>query len=233
MTDLSRRSLLAGAMLAGPALILSGCAATGSGGGLEEGLRRLLGISSQRAIARLVSGNGYLDDPAARIVLPGSGAKGTDRSSAVLGALLRSAPVQRELMLAVNRAAGDAADRAAPVIYDAIRSLSFSDALGIVRGGPTAATRYLEGAIGDRILDAMLPEVGEGLRQFGSGSVLGPVLGAATGVDVVGLQQVVTRQAAQGLWRAIGREEAAIRADPARAGDPLVASILSGTRLID
>jgi len=231
MSDPTRRSLLVGAVVAAPLLLLPGCAAEGTRSGVTEGLRRLLGISSQRALARLVSGNGYLDVPEARIALPG-GASG-DRSAAVLGALLRSAPVQRELTLAVNRAASDAADRAAPLVYDAIRSLSFSDALGIVRGGPTAATRYLEASIGDRILDAMVPEVGDALRQFGGGSILGPVLGAATGVDIVGLQRVVARQAAQGLWRAIGREEAAIRADPARAGDPLVEAVLTGSRLLD
>lgn len=232
MSDTSRRSLLVGALLAAPLLILPGCAAEGTRGGVTEGLRRLLGISSQRALARLVSANGYLNDPEARIALPGGGGP-NDRSAAVLGALLRSAPVQRELTFAINRAAADAADRAAPLVYDAIRSLSFSDALGVVRGGPTAATRYLEASIGDRILDAMLPEVGDALHQFGGGSILGPVLGAATGVDIVGLQRVVARQAAQGLWRAIGREEAAIRADPARAGDPLVEAVLSGARLLD
>ena len=42
------------------------------------------------------------------------------------------------------------------------------------------------------------------------------------------IQRAVTSQASQGLWRAIGREEAAIRAVPARAGDPLVEAILTG-----
>ena len=221
----SRRFLVLGTALLAPLLVLPGCATTGSGGDLTEGLRRLLGISSQRALARLVTDNGYFNDPVARIALP---AGLNDRSTAVLGALLRSAPVQRELAIVVNRAAGDAADRAAPLIYDSIRSLTFSDAVAIVRGGPTAATSYLERAIGDRIIDAMFPEVGDALRQFGSGSILGPVLGAATGIDIPAIQRAVTDQASQGLWRAIGREEAAIRAEPARAGDPLVEKILSG-----
>ena len=125
-----------------------------------------------------------------------------------------------------------AADRAAPLILDSIRSLTFTDALGLVRGGPSAATTYLERAIGDRIIDAMFPEIGGALRQFDGNSILGPVLGAATGIDIPGIQRVVTRQAARGLWRAIGREEAAIRAAPSTAGDPLIASILSGGGLL-
>jgi hypothetical protein len=221
----SRRSLLIGAAMAAPLLILPGCATIGLDDGPAEGLRRLLGIASQRALSRLATQNGYLNDAEARITAP---TVAGDRSAAVLGALLRSAPVQRELTLVVNRAASEAADRAAPLVYDSIRSLTFSDALGIVRGGPTAATSYLEQSIGDRIIDAMLPEVGDVLRQLDGGSILGPVLGAATGIDIPGIQRTVTRQAAQGLWRAIGREEASIRARPSTAGDPLVESILNG-----
>ena len=78
----------------------------------------------------------------------------------------------------------------------------------------------------------MLPEVGETLRSFGSDGVLGPVIGAATGVNVVGLQRVVTTQAARGLWRAIGREESAIRADPRSARDPLIESVFASGRLL-
>lgn len=229
MNNPTRRSLLLGAGLTVPLLLLPACATTEFDGGVTEGLRRLLAISSERALTRLVSDSGFLNDPEARITFP---TQSNDRSTAVLGALLGSAPVQRQLSLAINRAAGEAADRAAPMIYDSIRSLTFSDALGIVRGGPTAATTYLERSIGDRIIDAMLPEVGGALRQFGSNSILGPVLGAATGINIAGIQRTVTDQAARGLWRAIGREEAAIRARPASAGDSLVEAVLNGSRLI-
>ncbi|QNE32383.1 DUF4197 domain-containing protein [Sphingomonas sp. NBWT7] len=229
MNHPSRRAILAGAGLALPLVLLPGCATTLGGDPIVDGLRRLLTLSSQRALTRLVADNGYFNDPDARITLPGMQ---EGRSGAMLGALLRSAPVQRQLMLTINRAAGDAADRAAPLILDSIRSLTFTDALGLVRGGPTAATTYLERAIGDRIIDAMFPEIGGALRQFDGNSILGPVLGAATGIDVPGIQRVVTRQAARGLWRAIGREEAAIRAAPSTAGDPLIASILSGSGLL-
>ncbi|ONF96054.1 DUF4197 domain-containing protein [Sphingomonas jeddahensis] len=229
MNNPTRRSLLLGAGLAVPLLLLPACATTGLDGGMAEGLRRLLAISSERALTRLVADNGFLNDPEARITFP---AELNDRSTAVLGALLGSAPVRRQLSLAINRAAGEAADRAAPLIYDSIRSLTFSDALGIVRGGPTAATTYLERSIGDRIIDAMFPEVGGALRQFDGNSLLGPVLGAATGINIAGIQRTVTDQAARGLWRAIGREEAAIRTRPASAGDSLVEAVLNGSRLI-
>lgn len=224
----SRRHLLALAAAA-PLALLPGCATTAPGGGAAEALRRLLGISAQRAVSRLVQDGGYLADAAARVPVPPE--LGGARGGAVAGALLRSRPVQERLLALVNQAAGEAADRAAPLVYDAIRQLTFADALAIVRGGPTAATNYLERSVGDRILDAMVPGAGAVLGSFGQDSVLGPVLGAATGIDVVGLQRVVARSAARGLWGAIGREEAAIRANPASARDGLVEAMLTGARL--
>lgn len=229
MNNPSRRSLLLGVGVAMPLLLVPACVTTGLDGGVTEALRRLLAISSQRALTRLVADNGFLNDPEARLSFPSAP---DDRSAAVLGALLRSAPVQQQLSLLINRAAGEAADRAAPLIFDSIRSLTFADALGIVRGGPTAATTYLERSIGDRIIDAMLPEIGGALRQFDGNSILGPVLGAATGINVAGIQRAVTQQAARGLWRAIGREEATIRTTPSLARDPLVESVLGGSRLL-
>lgn len=232
MIDPTRRTLML-AGLAAPLLLLPACATTGlggMGGGMPEALRRLLAISSERALSRLVSADGFLNDPDARISVPGLS---NDRASAVLGALLRSRPVQDRLALIVNRAAGEAAERAAPLVYDSIRSLTFTDAIGIAQGGPTAATAYLERSIGSRIIDAMFPEIGGALRQFDGDSVLGPVLGAATGIDVSAMQRSVTEQAARGLWRAIGREEAAIRAAPSSAGDPLVTALLTGSRLLN
>lgn len=234
MTDPVRRAVLLRSLRAAPVLLalpalLSACATTGfGGGGVDEGLRRLLEISSRRALTRLAAPDGYLGDPALRLAVP----RLEGRSGAVLAALLQSRPVQDQLLTAVNRAASRAADRAAPVVYDAVRALTFRDALGIARGGPSAATDYLEGTIGDGIVTAMLPEVGDSLRALDEGSILGPVLGAATGVDVTGIERSVTDAAAQGLWRAIGREEAAIRADPRSAHDRLVEALLTGGRLL-
>jgi hypothetical protein len=224
-----RRGFLLSVLL-GSVGLMTGCATVGTTGSLDEALRRMLTISTQRAVTRLAVDNGYLNDALARVTIPGTTGDG-DRSNAVLGALLRSRPVQDQLLRLVNDAAGDAADRAAPVILDAIRDLSFADAVAIARGGPTAGTDYLERAIGPRIIDAMLPEIGSALRSFDGNGVLGPVLGAATGVNVVGLQRIVATQAARGLWRAIGREEAAIRADPRSARDPLVERVFGGGRL--
>jgi hypothetical protein len=121
------------------------------------------------------------------------------------------------------------------VIYDSIRNVSIGDALSLVRGGPTAATDFLQRSMGEAIVNAMFPRVGEGLR-VAEGGLIGRALRTATGIDFAGLQADVTRKAANGIYRAIGREEAAIRANPQSVDDPVLArravppAITSSTR---
>jgi hypothetical protein len=211
---LSRRSLIvAGCAL--PLLALPGCA-TLPGFGMVDALRRLLTISSQRAFARLLNENGFFEDELARVPLPQSGA--------IASALLRTPLVQNQLLRLMNRAAANAAEAAAPVVYDAIRTMSFSDAVSLVRGGPTAATDFLERSMGNAIVDAMFPGVGNALRSFDNG-ILNQVVRGATGVDFQGLQRHVTESASRGIYRAIGREEAAIRANPSETRDPAIIGV--------
>ena len=78
--------------------------------------------------------------------------------------------------------------------------------------------------MGERIFDAVFPGVGDALRLAENG-VIQRILSVATGINFPGLQADVTRKTAAALYRAIGREEAAIRADPNSAGDPVLAAM--------
>ena len=219
---LSRRALI-GAGLAFPLLTLPGCAGgLGSGFGVEDAIRRLLTLSSQRAFATLLTDEGFFQDDLARVQLPSQ--LGSSTISRTLAIALGMSAVQDRLLRLVNRAAADAADAAAPIVYDSIRSISFGDAMSLVRGGPTAATDFLQRSMGDAIVDAMFPQVGEALRIADSGLV-SRVLRTATGIDFTGLQADVSRKAASGIYRAIGREEQAIRANPQATGDAVLIGV--------
>lgn len=222
---LSRRALLsAGCVL--PLLALPGCSTVGDFGGfgLEDAVRRILTLSSQRAFARLLTDEGFFRDDIARISLPPQmGGRGVTNA---LGALLGTGLVQDRLLRLVNDAAADGARAAAPVVYDSIRSMSISDAVSIVRGGPNAATEFLSRSMGNAIVDAMFPGVGNALRVLDNGIVT-RALGAASGIDFAGLQRHVADSAAQGIYRAIGREEGAIRANPQATRDPVLIGVFS------
>ena len=187
---------------------------------LKPAIRRLLTLSSQRAFARLLTDEGFFRDDVARIQPPPQ--LGGSAVTAALAVALGTRAVQDRLLRVVNAAALEGAERAAPVVYESIRDMTITDALSIVRGGPTAATDYLARSMGERIFDSIFPGVGEALRLAENG-VIQRALQYATGINFPGLQADVTRKTAAALYRAIGREEAAIRATQRRrrsgAGD--------------
>ena len=222
--SLTRRRLIA-AGLTLPLLTLPACATRLGdlgGFGIEDAIRRVLTLSSQRAFAQLLTDEGFFRDDLARVSLPSQ--LGGSGVTSALAVLLGTSAVQDRLLRLVNAAAREGAEAAAPVVYDSIRDMSIVDAVSIVRGGSTAATDYLQGRIGDRIFDAMFPQVGGAMRSLESGA-LSRVLGVATGIDFTGLQADIARKGANGIWRAIGREEASIRANPQETGDPLLISV--------
>jgi hypothetical protein len=224
---LTRRGLIA-AGLALPLLALPGCATRlGDLFNLEDAVRRLLTLSSQRAFARLLADEGFFRDDVARIALPPQ--LGGSGITAALAIALGTRAVQERLLRVVNEAAGEGAQRAAPVVYDSIRDMTITDALRIVRGGPTAATDHLARSMGERIFDAIFPGVGEALRLAENG-VVQRVLLVATGINFAGLQADVTRKTSAAIYRAVGREEAAIRADPRASGDPVLAGVFGLAR---
>jgi Protein of unknown function (DUF4197) len=213
---LSRRSLITAAAFA-PVLILPGCAG-GLGFSLVDAIRRLLSLSSQRAFASLLRENGFFDSQVAKITLPDS--LGGAGGSTILSAVLGSNAFRSRLTKQINRAAEKGAELAAPIVADAVTNLGVKDAARIVAGGGDGATQLLKSAMGDALLSRRLfdsPVVTEALRQV-------------TNIDFAGLRDDINRKATEGIYRAIGAEEIAIRADPASTNDPMLIAIFGAAR---
>lgn len=223
----TRRSLLAGAAGAGALLLLPGCASTGGGFSLVEAVRRMLLLATENAFARLTAPGGFWDEQVARLGLADvMGTRGDVLSRILTSQLVKDRLEERFASLAI-----DASFRAAPVVTDAIRVIGFENAVALVRGGPTAASLYLREELGTALLDAVVPELGEALR-VSRDPLLGQALNALTGVDVAGVADRFGRQIDDAIWGEIGREEAAIRANPDSTRDPLLIGVFGlGSRL--
>lgn len=225
---MERRQFLSG----GSALALlavSGCS-QGLGFSLTEAIRRLLSLSSQRALARLMAPGGFYDSQIARITLPDQ--LGGSGGGSLLSRVLLSSVVRDRLLKQVNRAAEKGAERAAPVIADAIMSTSPQDAAAIIKAvGTPAATNLLQQHMGNALISAMLPGVDDGLKLFDNQAVT-DALRMATGIDFAGLRDDVTRKASNAIFAEMGKEEMAIRADPRSTGDPvLIAAFTAASTL--
>ncbi len=219
----TRRTVLSG-MVAVPLVALSGCAAGGLGFDLTEAIKRLLSLSSQRAFAALLQPNGFFDSNIAKIDLPPQ--MGGQGATNILSAILRSGPVRERLVKQVNRAAEKGAEIAAPMVVQAIGSISIADAMGIIKGGPEAATSLLRSSMGDALLTNMIPGIDGGMKLFDN-AVVQEALRNATGIDLPGLVRDVSTKASNGIYRAIGKEEAAIRANPRATNDPLLIGVFT------
>lgn len=222
---LSRRSLIASAAVL-PILTLPGCAG-GFGFSLVDAIRRLLSLSSQRAFASLLRENGFFDSNIARISLPQ--AFGGDTGTTILSALLHTGAFRNRLTRQVNRAAEKGAELAAPIVADAVLSLGINDAAAIVAGGGSGATDLLKRAMGNALIERMLPGIDNGLKLFDS-AVVTDALRQATGIDFASLRSDITQKASDGIYNAIAREEIAIRADPLSTNDPLLIGVFALTK---
>lgn len=180
----------------------------------SQGVKEALAQGVQKAVSQLGRKDGFLADQAVRIGSPKKLRKLTD-TARKLGA---GKYVDR-FETSMNRAAEAAVPLAADTFADAVRGLTVEDAIGLVRGGDGAATRYLREKTGDRLREQFLPVVAKSTAEAGvtqaykrlteKAGEMGNLLG-----DDVDLDSYVTEKAIDGLFVYVAEQEKAIRANP-------------------
>ena len=231
MTDIltrptGRRAFLGGLSLGGAGIALSGC--TGLPGfSMVDAVQRILFLSSDRAFARMLQPDGFWDEQVATIGLDNLlGARG-----GVLASILTSSLFKNRLYDAFGDIAYEGAERAAPLVTEAVRTIGVRNAIDLVRGGPTAATAFLRGSMGTSLIEAMVPELGDAMR-VAQDPLVGQAIAALSGIDIPQVASRVSSRIDNTIWREIGVEEAAIRADPQSTRDPLIIGVFgAGSRL--
>jgi hypothetical protein len=213
---------IGGSLAAGAVLALPGCATTGAFSYVEA-IRRLLVVASENAFARMTAPGGFWDQQVAQIGLNGFfGNRGN-----VLANILTSTLFKSRLEGVVAEMAVDASYRAAPVVADAVRTIGYANAIDLIRGGPTAASTALRQEMGTALVDAMVPGLGQALR-VAQDPLIGQLVAGLTGVDVGGVANTFASEVDNVIWGEIGREEAAIRADPRATRDPVLIGVFGG-----
>jgi len=198
--------------------ILGGGEDAGTGLTTEEinaGLKQALTIGTERVSGKIGVTNGYFGDPQIRIPLPGR-----------LGELQRQfdgvpivSPMFDDLELRMNRAAESAVPVAKDLVIDAVTSITIQDALGILRGGDTAATDYLRGRTETAVRSAFTPFVDRALTESGAFQALQnvtntPAVGALIGDYKNDLTTHAVNLGLDGLFYYVAQEEKRIRENP-------------------
>lgn len=125
----------------------------------------------------------------------------------------------------LNRAAEEAAKGGAPIFVDAVKTMSISDALGILKGADTAATHYLRTKCTAPLNVKFKPTVHNATQKVELTKYWTPIMNGYNKIPTHSpvnpdLDQYVCDRGIDGLFKLIGDEEAKIRIDPlARATD--------------
>lgn len=216
-------SLCAGLLLSTHALALS--LADLSQGDASGGLKDALTQGAQIAVKQLGVPGGFSNNQAVRIGLPGKLGKVADKMKMFgMGAQVEA------LETGMNKAAEAAVPQAQAILVEAVKSMSVSDAKGILGGGKDSATQYLNTSSREKIRARFLPIVKQATDQVGLAKQYNSFAGQAATLGVVdaksaNIESYVTEQALDGLFKMIAQQEEKLRQNPAAAATSLAKKV--------
>ena len=192
-----------------------------------RGLKEALELGSVRAATQLSAPGGYGNSALYRIELP-------DELQPITSSLRRlgldSQLDNVEAMM--NQGAERAAVEAKAVFVDAVRNMTVTDALGIVRGSDTAATTYFRQQTEVSLRSRYLPIIQQNLQQIGFYNQYQQFLQTYNQLPLANkpnldLEQHVLNKSLDALFRQVAVEEKLIRQDPIGRGSALIGSIFA------
>jgi len=191
---------------------------------LSRAIKESLELGSTRASDLLSQAGGYSNSPVYRITMPSAVQPLTSR----LRQFGLGGQIDRIESL-MNQAAEQAAGEAKAVFIGAVRNMTVTDALGIVRGPQTAATDYFRQHTEASLRQKYLPIIQGHLQQLGFYSQYQQLLATYKALPIshkpdLDLEQHVLTQGLNALFSQIGEEERLIRKDPLGRGSSVIAA---------
>lgn len=191
----------------------------------NSGLKGALEQGSNAAVALLGKENGFLNNDKVKIQLPGV----LEKARPILQMTGKAGQLD-ELVVAMNRAAESAVPKAKPLLVNAVKSMTLTDAKNILTGGDTSVTDFFKSKTSAQLAEQFLPSVKAVTDKSGLASKYNQVMGQAQKFGVVSEQEAnvekyVTAKAMDGLFFMIAEEEKKIRQDPIGAGSQAVRKV--------
>ena len=187
-----------------------------------KALKEALTLGIEKGVSRLSKPDGYFKDLEIKIPMP-KAAKQVEEKLRMLG----MDKAVDDAIESMNRAAEDAAIGAKDIFISAIKELTLTDVMNIVKGEDNAATQYLEDHTRSQLLEKFKPVIKVSLDKVDATKYWNAVFKYYNKLPFVkkvnpDLEDYVTNRAIDGLFVQIAKEEKKIRKDPlARVTDLL------------
>jgi Protein of unknown function (DUF4197) len=188
---------------------------------IANGLKEALTVGTQNGTGRLSSIDGFFANAALKILMPPEVVK-VENTLRDFG----MGSVVDKAVLSMNRAAEDAAKSAAPIFVSAIKQMTITDAVNILKGGNNAATNYFKDKTTAALTAAFRPSVEKSLSKVNATKYWKDVFSTynrfSSNPVNTDLTAYVTNKAIAGIFTEVASEELKIRQNPeARVSDLL------------
>ena len=182
---------------------------------MVAGVKEALNVSTKNAVASASKLDGYYKNPKIKIPFP---AEVKD----VETAMRKAGQGKRvdDFVMSLNRAAEGASKEATPVFVDAIKKMSVTDAMGLVKGGDNSITRYFKNKSDAQLVQKFTPSVNKSLENVKAVKQWNDIAAIYNKLPLVKKQNLdvgayTTRKAVDGLYVLMAEEEKKIRTNPA------------------
>lgn len=193
-----------------------------AGNGIKEALNN--GIKT--AVGFLNKPDGFLGNQLYKILLPPEAQKMEKTLRSIgMGKMVDDAIVQ------INRGAEDAVGFAIPIFADALKQMTITDAINLVKGNKNAATEYFKSKTGQKLKAAFKPVIDSSLQKTNATKYYGDAVTKYNSLPTTfkkanpDLADYVTEKAIFALFDRIAVEEAAIRENPAARTSDLLKKV--------
>ena len=192
----------------------------------NSGLKAAVEQGSDSAIAKLGVSGGFLNNDKVKIPLP----KILEQAKPFLKMAGYGQQLD-DLVTAMNQAAESAVPLAKPLLINAIKSMTFTDAKNILTGGDTSVTTFFKEKTSASLTQEFLPKVKKITDRSGLASKYNSAIGQIGKLTTVPPEQstvenYVTQRTLDGLFYMIGEEEKAIRQDPIGTGSKIIGKVI-------
>jgi hypothetical protein len=195
-----------------------------------SGVKAALEKGADVAVSKLGQQNGFLNNEKVKIQLPSV----LDKAMPILKMTGQGKKVE-DLQVSMNHAAESAVSMAKPLLLDAVKNMSVTDAKNILTGGDTSVTDFFRAKTAAPLGKQFLPIVKGVTDKNGLSSKYNGLMDKVGGSlhvpdDQKTVEGYVTERALDGLYVMIGEEEKAIRKDPIGTGSAILGKVFGAVK---